>query len=289
MNNATQEHTNTARNGRIFALIVASISLFSAVAPALAEPPANLLKLIAVRETESARARENYTYRQSFTLQELNDQGHVAGQYREVRDITFSPNMTRYEQVIEPAHNTLTRIKLTPEDFSDIRNVEPFLLTSDKVGFYEGTYRGEETIDGIICFVEFIRPRQILSGTRFFEGTIWVRQSDYTVIRSEGKAVPQVENRKEQNLFPHFTTLRKEVDGKYFFPVETYADDTLYFRDWPQRIKVIVRYMNYKKFGAESTVTFGPTPPPNTTPSANPPPNTPPPPVNPPSPWKPRP
>jgi hypothetical protein len=249
------------------------------VQPAAAEPPPGLLKLIAAKETESARARENYTYRQSFTLQEINDQGNVAGQYREVRDITFSPNMTRYEQVIEPAHSTLMHIRLTPEDFSDIRNVEPFLLTTDKVALYEGTYRGEEMIDGINCYVEFIRPRQILSGVRFFEGTLWVRQSDYTVIRSEGKAVPQIETRKEQNLFPHFTTLRKEVDGKYLFPVETYADDTLYFRDWPQRIRVVIRYMNYKKFGAESTVTFGPapgtpppgTPPPNTQPSGIPP------------------
>jgi len=77
------------------------------------------------------------------------------------------------------------------------------------------------------------------------------------VVRSEGQAVPQIETTHEQNLFPHFTTIRRQVDGAWWFPVETYADDTLFFRDWPQRIRVEIRYMNYKRFGAESTITFG--------------------------------
>ncbi len=222
-----------------------------------AEPPPHLLKLIAQRETESARARDNYTYRQSVTIQELDDQGHVSGQYREVRDITFSPNLVRYEQVVEPARNTLTRIKLTTEDFTDLRNVQPFLLTNDSLPLYEGKYKGEETIDGQQCFVEHVEPKQILSKQRYFEGLFWVRESDLAVVRTEGQAVPQIETTHEQNLFPHFTTVRREIDGKWWFPVETYADDTLFFRDWPQRIRVVIRYSNYKRFGAESTITFG--------------------------------
>ena len=41
-------------------------------------------------------------------------------------------------------------------------------------------------MDGVPCFVEYVRPRQILAGQRFFEGTLWVRQSDFSVVRSEG-------------------------------------------------------------------------------------------------------
>jgi hypothetical protein len=223
------------------------------------------LRKIAERETENARARENYTYRQSVSMQEFNVQGAITGEYREVRDVTFSPNMRRYEQVIEPPHSTLTRVRLTPEDYADIRNIEPFLLTAEKVSLYEGRYQGEETIDGVACFVEYVRPRQILAGQRFFEGTLWVRESDYAVIRSEGQAVPQIDTLKEQNLTPHFTTIRREIDGKWLFPVETYSDDTLFFRDWPQRLRTVVRYMNYKKFGAESTITFGDVPLPDKT------------------------
>ena len=266
MNSAIHEQTKAMKKGcalRNIALILASAFVFSASVSDAAEPPPGFLKKLAQRETENALARENYTYRQSVTIQEFNDQGLVTGEYHEVRDITFSPNRVRYEQVVERARNTLTRIRLTPEDFADIRNIDPYLLTSDEVPLYEAQYKGEETIDGVRCFVEYVRPRQILSKQRFFEGTLWVRESDLAVIRSEGQAVPQINTLREQNLFPHFTTIRREIDGKWLFPIQTYADDTLFFRDWPQRIRMIIRYMDYRKFGAESTVTFGNQPQPD--------------------------
>ena len=288
---AAHEHAKAMKNGRFvrnIALIVASGLLIPVSAMKAADPPAGLLKKIAERETEYARARENYTYRQSVTIQEFNDQGLATGEFHEVRDVTFSPNLVRYETVVERSRNTLTRIKLTPEDFNDIRNVNPFLLTTDKAWMYEGQYKGEQKIDGEQCFVEYIRPKQILSTQRFFEGTLWVRESDLAVIRTEGQAVPQIDTLAEQNLFPHFTTIYRLIDGKWYFPVETYADDTLFFRNWPQRIRIVIRYMDYKEFGTESTITFGtqpaPTNPPPATPQPqNPPPGTPPP-ANPPPP-----
>lgn len=249
------------KNGRMglnIALIVASgITLLVSAASYAATPPPGLMRKVAERESANAEAMSNYTYRQSVSIQEFNERGAVTGEYHEMRDVTFSPSHVRYEQVAEKPRNTLTRVRLTPVDFADIRNIEPFLLTKDKVSLYEGEYKGEETVDGTLCFLEHVRPRQILSGQRFFEGLLWVRESDYAVIKSEGQAVPQIETLREQNLTPHFTTMRKLIDDKWFFPVETYADDTLYFRDWPQRLRVEIRYMNYKRFGAESTVIFG--------------------------------
>ena len=261
------------RNGRSLkntALIVASALLLPAFGMQAAEPPAGLLKKIAERETENAKQLGNYTYRQSVTVQEFSVHNAVTGEYHEVRDITFSPTRGRYEQVVQAPHNTLTRIKLTPEDFADITNIDPLLLTTDKLSLYEGQYKGEETVDGIQCFVEYIRPRQILGSQRFFQGTLWVRETDLAVIRSEGQAVPQIDTLREQNLFPHFTTIRREVDGQWWFPVETYSDDTLFFRDFPQRVRMIVRYSDYHRFGAQSTVTFGSPPPPSTPPPATP-------------------
>ena len=271
MNSEIHEHSKVMKNGRFvrnIALIVASGIVFAGSSLRADEPPAGLLKKVAEKESGFARARENYTYRQSVSIQEFNSQGAVSGEFHEVRDVTFSPNLVRYESVVDRTRNTLTRIKLTPEDFADIRSVDPFLLTTDKLFLYEGQYKGEEQIDGQQCFVEYIRPKQILSTQRFFEGTLWVRESDFAVIRSEGHAVPQVDTLAQQNLFPHFTTIYREVDGQWF-PIETYADDTLFFRDWPQRIRIVIRYMDYKKFGTESTITFGPVP----TANPNPPPN----------------
>ncbi len=145
---------------------------------------------------------------------------------------------------------------MTDEDFRDLREVQPFLLTTDQAFLYETHFRGEERMDGVDCYLLQIQPRQILQGQRLFEGMLWVDKKDYSIVRSEGQAVPQIRTTKNENLFPHFTTLRDKVDGNFRFPVTTYGDDTLYFRDGPQRIRMVIRYSQYKKFGADSTITF---------------------------------
>ena len=207
-------------------------------------------------ETAAQQAQSNYTYRQSVTVDELDNHGAVAGEYRELRDIIFSPLEKRTEQTIGRPLKTLKHLELTDEDFRDIRDIQPFLLTNEQAFLYESKFRGEENIDGVDCYVLQIRPRQILDGQRLFDGDIWVDRHDLTVVRSEGQAVPQIITTKTENLFPHFTTIRRKIDGEYRFPVTTYANDTLYFRSGPQRIRLMIRYSDYKKFGSDSKITF---------------------------------
>src|ERR1700759_3216579 len=107
------------RSVRNIALIVASASSLAEAGAQGDEPPTDLLRKAAATATKTNLIRENYTYRQSVTIQELDHRDMVAGQYTEIRDITFSPNGARYEKVITAAKNTLTQIKLTPQDFSD--------------------------------------------------------------------------------------------------------------------------------------------------------------------------
>jgi hypothetical protein len=241
--------------------ILASGLLFSVlafpVAAAAEDPPANLVRLIAARETEAAQAQSNYTYRQTVTLDELNPSGLTQGTYREVRDIIFSPAQERIEQMIGKPFVTLTHLTLTEEDYRDMREVQPFLLTKDQAFLYATQFRGEETMDGVDCFVVQISPRQILDGQRLFDGMLWVSKKDYSVIRSEGQAVPQIHTLKSENLFPHFTTLRQKLEGDYWFPVTTYGDDTLYFRGGAQRVRLTIRYSEYHRFGADSKITYG--------------------------------
>jgi hypothetical protein len=221
------------------------------------EPPANLAKLVALREGLTTLARSQYTYRQTVVLEELNDRGTKAGEYREVRDVIFSPETGRSEVIVGNPTMTLRRLRLTDDDFRDMREVQPFVLNEEALFMYETTYRGVERMDEVDCFVLQVRPRQILQGMRLFEGLIWVHQSDYSIVRMEGQAVPQILRLKQENLFPRFTTLRRPVDGKHWFPVHTHSDDTLHFRTGPIRVRMTIRYSDYRRFGAESTVKFG--------------------------------
>jgi hypothetical protein len=216
------------------------------------DPPGNLAKLAAHRETATEAERNEYMYRQTVTLQELDNRGAARGQYKEIRDVIFSPEHQRAEETIGRPDNSLKNLKLTDEDFADIRDIQPLVLTEDRLWSYETRFRGEENMDDIDCWVLAVRPRQILQGQRLFDGLIWIDKKDYNIIRMEGQAVPQILTTRSENLFPRFTTIRKPVDGKHWFPVYTYADDSLPFRSGPQRIRLRIAYTNYKRFGAES-------------------------------------
>ena len=217
------------------------------------EAPTNVAKLAAHRETETEAERNQYTYRQTFSLEELDERGILRGQYREIRDIIFSPQQERTEKLIGKPENALKYLKLTKEDFGDLRDIQPLVLTEDRLWNYEIKNRGEETMDGMDCWVIEARPRQILEGQRFFEGLIWIDKKDYNVVRMAGRAVPQIRSTTSENLFPRFTTVRRPVDGKYWFPVYTLADDTLQFRTGPQRERLRISYSNYQRFTVDST------------------------------------
>jgi hypothetical protein len=219
------------------------------------DAPPNLAKLVAHRETETEAERNQYTYRQTFTLEELDNNGGIRGEYKEVRDIIFSPTNERTEELIGKPQNSLKFLILTEEDFHDIRDIQPLVLTEDRLWNYETKFRGEENMDNVDCWVLQVGPRQILEGQRFFDGLIWVDKKGYNIVRMEGRAVPQIRSMKSENLFPRFTTVRKPVDGSHWFPIYTYADDTLQFRTGPQRERLRISYSNYKRFGATSTFT----------------------------------
>jgi hypothetical protein len=219
------------------------------------EPPENLAKLIAQRETETQAERNQYTYRQTVTLDEMDAHGAARGQYREVRDVVFSPTQERSETVIGKPVQNLKVLVMTEEDLRDIRDIQPLVLTMDRLWNYESKFRGEESMDGVDCWVLHVRPRQILQDQRFFEGLIWADKKDYNIVRMEGRAVPEIRTTKTENLFPRFTTIRKPIDGKHWFPIHTYADDTLQFRTGPLRERLQIVYSNYKRFGVDSTFT----------------------------------
>jgi hypothetical protein len=223
------------------------------------EPPPDLARRVAEREGISEAERSRYTYKQWLTVEEFDRRGHKGGIYQERREIIFLENNERVEQMIGKPTSTLKLMRMTEEDFRDLRDIQPLLFTRERLSFYETKPKGEETVDGVDCWVLQVRPRQILDGMRMFEGILWIDKRDLSVIRSEGRAVPQIRSSRpgKENLFAHFTTVREKV-GDFWFPVLTFADDTLDFNTGPMRIKFTIRYREYKRFGAESKITATP-------------------------------
>ena len=226
---------------------------FTAVAADLA--PEEVIQKFAAKEAQFRKARESYTYRQSVKMEELDGSGNVQGKWEEVDDIIFGPNKQREEKVIYAPMNTLHLI-ITPQDLQDLRNVQPFVLTTDDISKYEIHYVGKQKVDEINCYQFNVKPIKMLKGERYFQGDIWVDDQDLQIVKTFGKGVGLLK-RNEDNQFPAFETYREQIDGKYWFPTYTRANDTLHFKDSSQRIRMVVKYENYKRFGSETSVTFG--------------------------------
>jgi len=209
------------------------------------------------KEKEFKEARDQYTYRQDVRVQTLEGDT-VDGEYQQVFDVTFDDKGHKVKNVVFAPQATLQRIMMTEEDIDDIENRLPFVLTSDEINEYSILYVGQQSEDELHCYVFDIAPKQIEGKKRYFQGRIWVDDHDFQIVKTYGKTVPDLHKNKrgQENLFPSFTTWREQIDGKYWFPTYTRADDTLNFSTGGVRIREIVKYSNYKKFGANVKITY---------------------------------
>lgn len=222
-----------------------------------AEPtPDEIIQRFAAKEAEFSQARSNYTYRQTVKIQELDSAGNPGGKYELVEDVIFSPEGKRMERVVRAPLATLRNILLTPEDEQDLRNVQPFVLTTTEIPDYDIRFLGKQKADEIPCYVFAVKPKKMVQGKRYFEGQIWVDDRDLQIVKTYGKGVGLLKKGSD-NQFPKFETYREQIDGKYWFPTYTRADDTLHFQTGPQRIRMTVKYEDYKKYEGRSTIKFG--------------------------------
>jgi len=219
---------------------------------ALPDPsPARIQQIIqafAAKEKLFKQARENYTWHQVNKVQTLDADGNVTGSYEQDWDILFDGNGQRIERVTYAPEDTLKGLIVTEQDIDSFRNVQPFVMTTDDLPEYEVKYLGHVHVDYITAYVFSVRPKEIKKGKQYFKGVIWVDDRDLQIVKAEGKPVPELTGKHGQNLFPRFTTWRQQIDGKYWFPTFTMANDTLYFNQGPIRIKEIIKYTNYKQF-----------------------------------------
>jgi hypothetical protein len=217
----------------------------------------DMIQRFAAKEAEFAKARENYTYRQSVRVLEMDDSGGVRGKYEMVSDIIFSAEGKRTERVVKAPVATLRNISLTPEDEQDLRNVQPFVLTTKDLPKYNIRYLGKQMADEIPCFVFAVKPVKLEPGQRYFQGQIWVDDRDLQIVKSYGRAVGLLKKGYD-NKFPKFETYREQVDGKFWFPSYTRADDVLDFESGlRQPIRMTVKYEDYKQFGSDVKIQYG--------------------------------
>ncbi len=225
--------------------------------------PAALVEKFGSRESAFAAARNEYTFRQTVTVQTINDDTNKPdGTYNQVTDIVFSDAGKRTEHVVFAPQNTIERVIMTEADFDDIQKRLPFVLTTPELPQYDLTYLGRQKVDDIDTYVFDCKPRTLEKGKRYFQGKVWVDQQQFEIVLINGKSVPDNLRRGHEDLSPPYTTYYQEVDGGNWFPVYTKADGTLHFpaengvMAQNVHIRYVVKYEDYKRFHAKSRIIY---------------------------------
>lgn len=221
--------------------------------------PEEIIQRFSAKEAEFAKARDQYTYRQEVKVQTLDGET-VTGEYKEVFDVMFDDKRRRMENVVLAPQSTLEQggLSMDQGDFEDIRHRMPFVLTTEDLPQYNILYVGQQQEDQVHCYVFDIAPKQIEGKKRYFQGRIWVDDHDFQIVKTYGKSVPDIRKKhgNEENLYPKFTTWRQQIDGQYWFPVYTRADDELHFKMADIHIREIVKYEDYKRFGSNVKILY---------------------------------
>jgi hypothetical protein len=219
-----------------------------------------IIQKFTAKEDLFREARNNYTYTQDITVQEL-DGRTVTGEFRLVQDITYDSKGARVENVTFAPQSSLRQLTLAREDFDDFRRLMAFSMSTSDLPHYNLLYVGQQHVDEIETYVFDVAPKTIEKGQRYFQGRIWVDQKDPQIVKNCGKTVPEIianpkKKNAQENLTPKFVTYREQIDGQYWFPTYIRAEDTLHFRMNDVQMREIIKLTNYKRFGVKTKITY---------------------------------
>jgi len=204
-----------------------------------------IIKTFTTKETQFRHALNEYSFKRDAVLQSLGMGGQVTGEYHRVSLFTFDDAGARYEKISYfpmPSFNQVTQ-----EDLEDLGGIQPFALEPSKIPQYDFKYVGKDKIDELSLYVFDVTPKVIpdpkKSKERFFTGRIWVDDQDLQIVKTKGKGVPET----KINKFPTVETYREQIDGRYWFPTYSYADEELIFeKGEPLHIRMKVRYSDFE-------------------------------------------
>jgi TonB family protein len=206
------------------------------------------------KEAEFRRALNSYSFKRDALMQTIGPGGQVTGEYHRVSTFTFDDQGNRYEKISFFPMSSMPQV--TNEDIEDLGGVEPFALEPSKVGQYNIRFAGKEKIDELNLYIFDIEPKVMPDPKkikeRLFKGRIWVDDQDLQIVKTKGKGVPET----KQNKFPTVETYREHIDGRYWFPTYSYADEELIFENGSSlHIRMKVRYMDFTPTSATLKVT----------------------------------
>jgi hypothetical protein len=213
-----------------------------------------IISRFTAKEAQFRRALNSYSFKRDALIQSIGMGGQVIGEYHRVSLFTFDDQGNRYEKISFFPMSSMPEI--TPEDIEDLGGIEPFALEPSKIDRYNIRFAGKEKIDELNLFIFDVQPKVLpdpkKTKDRLFSGRIWVDDQDLQIVKTKGKGVPETKN----NKFPTVETYREHIDGRFWFPTYSYADEELVFDNGGSlHVRMKVRYMDFAPTSATLKVT----------------------------------
>jgi hypothetical protein len=213
--------------------------------------PAEIIQKFAAKEAKFKAARDRYGYTLDVMIQTLNNYGQVDGEYQQISEIRLDDFGKRVETTTFAPQSTLRRVALSEDDLDDIRQRLPFALTPEELPLFSISYAGRQRVDELNAYVFDVAPQNLKKEKKLFEGRIWVDDQDLMIVKTCGKPrEDENANSKKKNAFvnltPLFVTYREQVEGEYWFPTYSHADELLRFPGAFVHVREVVKYSNYK-------------------------------------------
>lgn len=213
-----------------------------------------IIRTFTAKEIEFRRALNTYSFKRDALVQKVGMGGQVIGEYHRVSTFTFDDQGNRYEKISFFPMPTMPEV--TQADLDDLGGVNPFALEPNKIPQYNFRYVGKEKIDELSLHIFDVTPKVVpkfnKTTERFFSGRIWVDDQELQIVKTKGKGVPEDKN----NKFPMVETYREHIDGRYWFPTYSYADEELIFESGGSiHVRMKVRYVDFAQTKATLKVT----------------------------------
>ena len=213
-----------------------------------------IIRTFTSKEAHFRKALNTYSFKRDALIQSIGMGGQVIGEYHRISTFTFDDQGERYEKISFFPMSTLPEI--TQEDVDDLGGVNPFALEPSKASLYNFRYAGKEKIDELDLYIFDVAPKVMPDPKkikdRLFSGRVWVDEQDLQIVKTKGKGVPETKN----NKFPTVETYREHIDGRFWFPTYSYADEELIFENGGSiHVRMKVRYMDFTETRATLKVT----------------------------------
>ena len=212
-------------------------------------PPAQIIAAFTKKEDLYRSQRPLYSYHRSVRIQEFGPDGSPGGEFKATYEAVRNSSGQLYEKALAAPESSLQYVQFEPEETHFFTSIPAFPLTSDQLSRYDVQFLGTEKVDEIDCYIFQVHPKSLDRQRPAFDGVIWVDQKYLEVVKTYGKWITDLGPLHPANLpFRIFETYRENVEGKYWFPSYSRADDVYKLKDREINVRVTIKWTDFKLF-----------------------------------------